>query len=171
MKLNANNVDLNEKNTLFEYFRNNKYQENYLRAKLSQKASKSQDLGLSQKNGSLYATPQTLMMLKKIKNRNTSVSEESFQEKENEGKTITEPSNLMKFNKKIPINPTPINPYQLASTQTQFHKAENDSESCLTTNSIKSGLPNLAGSLMSSNHNMFRIRPKNYYIMKNYYKI
>lgn len=174
LKLSSNNVDLNQKNTLFEYFRNNKYQENYLRAKLNtQKNSKSQDLGLpTQKNGNFYASSQTLKLLKQFKNKTNSMTEDSLQnqEKDFENNLISE-NNDNKVGKKNSLFTKTINPYHLAFPQLKCNKTENDMDSVGSMNSFNGVIGNLAATLVSSKHNMFRVRPKNFYILKNYYKL
>ena len=69
-KMSFNPQLLSEKNVLFEYFRNNKYQENYLKAKLfNQRTQKSSDIGLPPNNNNLYIPNQTLSILKRLKSK------------------------------------------------------------------------------------------------------
>lgn len=149
---------ITEKNSLFEYFRSNKYQENYLKAKLfNARAPKTQDIGVVSKSPNYFLSGETLTMLKRLKSKNNSQTEESME-------------NFMGGDaKKRAVNTNTINPYQLAS------KLDGENEpGDLTQNSQSVSSGGNFGSgcgIMSSKHNMFRVKPKNFYVMKNYYKL
>ena len=169
LKLNLNNHSTNEKNVLFEYFKSNKYQENYLRAKLSnQKSLKNPDIGLPEKNDNLFVSTQTLSILKRIKSKNNSQTEQSLEkEKESERKS-TEGNKTQTQEKRPFMNANTINPYQL-SKQDLINEYDQERDSFTTPTSNTNVLFGVGTPLVSSKHNMFRVRPKNIYIMKNYY--
>ena len=176
-KMSFNPQLLNEKNVLFEYFRNNKYQENYLKAKLfNQRTQKSSDIGLPPNNNNLYIPNHTLSILKRLKSKNNSRTEESLEKarETTENNTIQDVNAIVNNNQngkkkdRVPANPTTINPYQLSSKQDLVYpEQESLSLPSLGTNNLQ----NIGTPLMSSKHNMFRVKPKNFYVMKNYYKL
>lgn len=167
LKVNLFYNTSNEKNMLFEYFRNNKYQENYLRARLStQKNNKTHEIGMPQNNPNHFMSTQTLNFLKQLKSKNNSQIEEELlekQEKENEQKTILDQKGEQK-EQRLCLNPfTVINPYNLSYTQeSSFSEKEIES--------VNSGNTNFGKQIISSKHNMFRMKPKNISVMKNHYK-
>ena len=171
IKLNMNPQSNNENNALFEYFRSNKYQENYLKAKLSnQRAPKALDIGISEKNNNFLISNLTLSILKRLKSKNNSRTEESSLEKEKsqDNNNINNNNSNGKKKEKVCVNPITINPYQLSSKQKVLEKEE---EVLTLPNIALNNAQNYGTPLMSSKHNMFRVKPKNFYIMKNYYKL
>ena len=174
LKLNLNNHIQNDKNSLFEYFRSNKYQENYVRARLSNKRnSNKNEIGLLQKTQNLYLSTQTLEILKKLKTKSNTNTEESLEkEKETEAEQKFFEENKIKKHEKIKLcyNPNTINPYQLSSSQVQ-NNSEKEIEPCNNPTSTINAITNYGTPLISSKHNMFRVKPKKFYIMKNFYKL